>query len=457
MKTVIQLGEPLPFVSSSEWGGKGKNLLELGEFFNVPSGIVLNVDAYHAFVQESNLADRIKEVTDVLKGQEAEEKVKELFLQGKHPDNLAQEILQSVSSAGLSFPLAVRSSGVDEDGCRNSFAGQHETILGVANENEIEEAIRLCYASLYSARAIEYRKSRGLAEPSGIALVVQTMINPDVAGVAYSASPTDLGYVLIEATYGLGTSVVDGKGVDSFRASSGRDRDIVSKINKHKKEKRVWSNWYKQIVTKAVKKRLWDQPCLNEKQINEIADLAIEVEKFFSVNYPNARKPQDIEWAYSGSSLYLLQSRPITGMDIHTPDFELPDLSKIIGDSYNVGKKGEYEGPVVIIESVDSQGTHFQVKGGENIRELNEKFKDGYVLVTPETNPTLDSYLTNCKAIVTTECGIMSHAGATAREKDIIFIGCVESSDNRNLIDILDNGEEVVVAGNKSKGIIGYR
>jgi len=462
---IARIGSPIPFVSREKFGGKGKNLLELGEEFPVPEGFVVSSEDYVDFFMRNSLRDVIEKVMKDHKDfQEIEKRIRESFLKGDFSGSLEDALkkeLERLQIISPKDPQAVRSSGVDEDGSSKSFAGQHDSFFGKLDENTLFEYLKRCYASSFNAVALKYRQDHGLELPKGMAVVIQNMKQFEVGFVAYTAAPFDFNQMLIEAAPGHCKSVVDGRAVDSFRISTdtySRRRTIDKKPNKNKQT--MWQYDVKQgkLVLVPVPKKFIKTECLTDEQIQEIADVIEDIEKCYALGYPDERKPQDIEGGFDyNGRLWITQSRDITGMSFKAPDIVLPDLNKLIGQSYNVGNAGIYEGPVVIVTNVDPNGTDFTLKGIADIKVLDARYSSGYILVTPETNPTLDYYLNNCKAIVATECGIMSHAGATARERGLIFVGCVESTDKSKLQDKLKHGDVVVVGANKEKGIVGYR
>jgi pyruvate,water dikinase len=460
---IARIGSPMPFVSRELFGGKGKNLLELGEEFPVPEGFVVSSEEYADFFIRNGLKDKIEQILDQNNDfRKIEKSVQEEFAKGSFSkgtiSDLVNElgILQSVSQDSQ----AIRSSGIDEDGNSNSFAGQHDSFFANLDDKLLLEYLKRCYASAFNAVALKYRQDHKLGLPKGMAVVVQHLKQFEVGFVAYTAAPFDYDLLLIEAAPGHCKSVVDGRAIDAFKVQKRNGiYAINAKINPNKQI--MWQFDAKEGKLKLVpipKKYIGNTACLTNEQIQEIVDVSLDIEACYALGYPDERKPQDIEGGFDyNRRLWITQSRDITGMSFKPADIVLPNLSKIIGNSYNVGNGGIYEGPAIIVDEVDPNGTDFTLKGNADIEKLDSQFSSGYVLVTPETNPTLDFYLNHCKAIVATECGIMSHAGATARERGLIFIGCVESSDKKSLQSRLNHGDVVCVAANKEKGIVGYK
>ncbi|HEX3147154.1 MAG TPA: PEP/pyruvate-binding domain-containing protein [Gemmataceae bacterium] len=198
--------------------------------------------------------------------------------------------------------VAVRSSATAEDGAVTSFAGQQETILGVDGEGRLRDAIERCWRSLHTDRARAYREKQGVAE-SGLAMavVVQRLINADVAGVLFTRDPLDAGGSLmrIEAAWGLGEVVVSGR-VTPDRFQVERDTGVVRQRQAGHKHVRVTRHGDEAVA--ADRQR---ELCLSDHEIALLADLGRKVETF----YGDAR---DIEWAIADGKVWLLQARPIT-------------------------------------------------------------------------------------------------------------------------------------------------
>ena len=448
------IGDPILFASPEEWGGKGMNLLELGETFNVPRGFVLSSDAYRDFLTPS-LESRIRSTLDSNSPEDAYLEIQKILLSSQIPGQVRQGLEEGIMDLDGAV-LAVRSSAIDEDGSLHSFAGQHQTFLGVQGIDDVVRHVLLCYASLFNPVAMQYRKTHNLQFPEAMAVVVQELINSDIGGIAYSATRADPDAVLIEAVHGLCVGAVDGKAVDVFKGkkeSYETNFHIQKKISKNKRYRIVYDPKKGQVV--SVKNFRTGRETLRDEQVQEVCKIAREIESYNSSRA--RRQPVDIEFCYSGDELYLLQSRPITGLKTDIPDITLPDIS-ILAETFNVGNPGIVDAPIIVIDEVDPLGTRFRIKGNVNIAQLNQQYAAGYILVTPETNPELDRYLTNCVGMVITEGGIMGHAGATAAEKGILFIGSVEGvNGGTKFVRNLDHGSNYCLAANREKGIFGLR
>jgi len=228
-----------------------------------------------------------------------------------HPLELRSEIEGAISDlmACHSLPelvAAVRSSAVDEDGAITSFAGQHETFLNIVGADLIVEAVTRCWESARSERALEYRRKQGLSvERLQLAVFVQQLVAADVSAVVFSANPVTGGLdeIMINASWGLGESIVGGTVTPDTFIVRKSDLAITDRIIADKGRMTVSVPGGTSEVN--VPRFLRDQASLNDEQVIETAQLALTLEATMSY-------PVDIECAYAGGKLYLLQCRPIT-------------------------------------------------------------------------------------------------------------------------------------------------
>jgi len=204
----------------------------------------------------------------------------------------------------LPAPLAVRSSAVDEDGAEASFAGQHLTRLNVPSVEEVASAVRDIWWSANSDSAITYRQRVGLFTRPSVGVVVQSLVNPDVAGVMFTENPiTRADERVVEATWGLGEAVVAGLVIpDHYRID--RSGQVLERKPGHKRVA-VRSVATGGTVEEEVPAHLAGQPCLDEQQLEELSQLALRCEEVYG-------RARDIEWAFAGGTLYLLQCRAVT-------------------------------------------------------------------------------------------------------------------------------------------------
>jgi pyruvate,water dikinase len=204
----------------------------------------------------------------------------------------------------LPTPLAVRSSCVDEDGAGASFAGQHLTVLNVPTADEVEEAIRAIWWSANSDSAITYRKRLGVFARPSVGVVVQSLLQPDTAGVMFTRNPiTGADERMIEASWGLGEAVVSGRVIpDTYLISRGGDvldrRPGLKKIA-------IRSAPSGGTVDEEVAADLTEALCLSDEELQTLSALADECERVYG-------EGRDIEWAFAAGQLYLLQCRAVT-------------------------------------------------------------------------------------------------------------------------------------------------
>ena len=217
-------------------------------------------------------------------------------------ENAVEKVAKAV--APLRPPFAVRSSAVDEDGAAASFAGQHLTLLNVHSAADVPGAVREVWWSANSDSAITYRQRVGMFTRPSVGVVIQTLLNPSVAGVMFTENPvTGADERLIEASWGLGEAVVAGLVVpDHFRlARSGQV--LERKAGRKRIAIRPLPNGgtFEQQVPPAEMTQL----CLDDAQLAALGELALQCEKAYGPR-------RDIEWAYQDGTLYLLQCRAIT-------------------------------------------------------------------------------------------------------------------------------------------------
>lgn len=294
-------------------GGKGASLGEMTRAgFPVPPGFVIVAQAYEQFLAKTKINEKIAallkglDVEDTAKLEKAANDIEKLILAQQFPEELKNEILAAYKELGQGF-VAARSSATAEDLPSASFAGQQETFLNVKGEKQLIEAVHNCWASLFTARAIYYRQTKGFDHMQVfIAVVVQQMVDSRAAGVAFSVNPVDgnKNDIMIEASFGLGEAVVSGQVTP--------DLYIVHKdklaIHQKTVNEQTWGYYRDPKTGKTVKKDVPEPnaPVLTDKEIVEIGKLVKKVEEHY-------KSPQDTEWAVDEKGkLFLLQARPIT-------------------------------------------------------------------------------------------------------------------------------------------------
>lgn len=295
-------------------GGKGANLGELAKAgFPVPPGFCITTGAYRRIMDEQdelkNWLDRLNELKpdqlDAIRS--IGQKVREFFESLEFPASIKSEIIGAWTELGTGHAYAVRSSATAEDLPHASFAGQQETYLNVKGEEPLLKAVKKCWASLFTDRAIVYRLKNGFDHHSvSLAVVVQRMVFPDVSSILFTADPVT-GHrrtVSIDAGFGLGEALVSGiVTADLYKV---RDNEIIQK-QIAKKEKGVFPLPEGGTEVRELSPELRQKQVLPDEKILALAALGKKVEKHFG-------SEQDMEWCLEGNNLYLLQSRPITSL-----------------------------------------------------------------------------------------------------------------------------------------------
>jgi rifampicin phosphotransferase len=305
-------------------GGKARSLMALqSRGFSVPAGFVVSTNAYRGFVDDYEFSDRILQlaVPEIANGgisfARAALAINALFSHHDVPEAVADAITTAHKELGAP-PVAVRSSANAEDLPELSFAGQQETFLNVLGQDQVVLAVRDCWASLWTERALTYRHEMGINHSEvAMAVVVQAMVPADSAGVLFTANPVSgqRGEIVINASYGLGEAVVGGTVTPDSCLIDRASLTIVESIIGAKAE-RIVSRQAGGTVVESVDAASQQRAAVSSEALLKLADLAMQVEA------KSGGSPLDIEWAIVGGEIYLLQSRPIT----HLPPPPIEDV-----------------------------------------------------------------------------------------------------------------------------------
>src|SRR5215204_5580679 len=298
-------------------GGKGANLGELSRAgLPVPPGYVVTTRAYDAFVEVSGIKGEVVALASVPRAEdpagfeEVAEGIRALFSEGKVPQEMADEIRAAYQELGEDgeIAVAVRSSATAEDLAGASFAGQQETYLNVRGAEALLEAVKNCWASLWTARAMAYRTRQGIDPATvSLAVVVQRMVGSEAAGVMFTANPTNgrRNELTISAAWGLGESVVSGMVTpDSIVVEKGSGR-VLSRETADKGVMTIYTE--DRTAERPVPEAQRRQPVLDDEMAAVLARYGATIEHHYGT-------PQDIEWALSGGDFFIVQSRPITAL-----------------------------------------------------------------------------------------------------------------------------------------------
>jgi pyruvate,water dikinase len=437
-------------------GGKGANLGEMtAAGFPVPPGFVVTAQAYLEFLKENRLDKKIDEIlasTNVNKPEElsdASAKIKHLIKTAPVPQELGLAIIDNylaltkevykssgrfrrlvskLRSAGLA--VAVRSSATAEDSKTASFAGQNETFLNIVGEANVVEAVRDCWASLFVARSIFYRAEQKISQAdAAIAVVVQAMVPSEVSGIVFSIDPVtnNKNRIIIEAVWGLGEYVVQGKVTPEHYEVNKSDLTIVERqyVDQHILLSRLPSGETKE--TKVPRRKI-NRRKLSDEQVVRLAQLSFDLEKHYYF-------PQDSEFAVASGKVYLVQTRPITTTNQKAESRNEKEEEKLLAKMELIlegapASPGIKSGPVKILKSA---------------KEIN-KIVPGDILVAEQTNPDYVPAMKKAAAIVTDKGGRTSHAAIVSRE---LGIPCVVGTGKGTKV--LKNKEVVTVNGSEGK------
>lgn len=399
----------------------GKNA-SLGEMYselspmgiNVPNGFAVTTAAFKAFLERNGLHKEIRkklrelDAGDLKSLQQAGKEIRQLILEVDLPKTLENSILRAYAKLGRKASVAVRSSATTEDMAEASFAGQQETYLNVVGQQELLLAVKKAFASLFTDRAISYRKDKGFAGFGALSVGVQTMVRSDkgAAGVMFTIDP-ETGFdnvVVINGSYGLGEMVAQGEVTPDefvvFKPMLEKKKGIIEKTLGPKKQKLIYASSGTKKV--SVSERDRNKLCLEDKEIAKLASWGMQIEQYF-------KKPMDIEWAKDDKGkLFVVQARPET---VHA-------------NHKNIYK--EYSLQTDKIPVVVGMGVGMKIATGK-IRVISSpkdmrNFQKGEVLVTQTTDPDWEPIMKGAAAVITDKGGRTSHAAIISRELGIAAI-----------------------------------
>ena len=421
-------------------GGKNASLGELisqlaASGVRVPGGFATTAEAFNEFLAHGGLTERINsalksvDVDDVSALSRAGAQIRGWVEAAPLPPALEEEIrseYERVSRGQPNASFAVRSSATAEDLPDASFAGQQETYLNISGVDNILDAVRRVFASLYNDRAIAYRVHKGFTHADvAISAGVQRMVRSDLgaAGVMFTMD-TESGFrevVFITSSYGLGEMVVQG--------AVNPDEFYVSKLCLANNKPAILRRG---LGTKAIKlvfdtearagKSVKEVECeagdrdrfsLTDAEVHELARYAVSIEKHYG-------RPMDIEWGRDGEDgkLYILQARPET---VKSQEKRRDTLTR-----YRIGKRGEVLSQGRAIGSKIGQG---RVRVIMDVSQISQ-VQDGDVLVTDMTDPNWEPVMKRASAIVTNRGGRTCHAAIIARELGVpAVVGCEDATE----------------------------
>ena len=450
MKDIDQVGG-----KNASLGEMLQNLTPLG--IQIPGGFVVTVAAYREFIRYNNLDEQIRKIINDIKLDDIESlrrgglQARQLLKNAKFPRELSDAIIEKYYELSRRYDqditdVAVRSSATAEDLPDASFAGQQETYLNVRGPAPLMNAVRNCFASIFTDRAISYRQSFGYDHFSiGLSVCIQKMVRSDLgaSGVSFSLD-TESGFkdvVVINASFGLGEMIVQGAvSPDEYivfkpTLQKGFSSIIEKKLGTKDKMMVYGDNPDERVQVIPVERPLQQRYCLTDERIIQLAKWVTQIEEYYT-KLKGHWCPMDVEWAVDGLSkqLFIVQARPET---IHSQK----DFSKIteyvmddtvekkvlvrgiaVGDKIGAGK-------VSILFSLDKRVTD------------GHEFEAGDILVTDMTDPDWEPIMKKASAIVTNKGGRTCHAAIVARELGVpAIVGC------GNATEILSTGQLVTAS-----------
>src|SRR3989344_1051950 len=461
-------------------GGKnaslGEMLRELGKYgIRVPSGIIVTTLGYRHFIASNTLEGRIKEKLkkwkhgDIRSLESVSEEIRRLLRDAPLPKDLEQEIIAGYEGMeaqyGRGIDVAIRSSATAEDLAGASFAGGYETYIGIRGQKDVLTAVRQCFASLFTARAISYRHDKGFDHFSiALSVAIQRMVRSDLgaSGVMFTID-TETGFpdvVLVSAAYGLGEMVVQGQVVpDEYlvakRMLGEANNPIIGKRLGTKGSKMIYAAGKGgvkpvKIVNTSEKERT--HFVLTDKQIITLAKWGKIIEAHYTkkrgnrvterergnteASRPNV--PMDIEWALDGKTgeLFILQARPET-VQVSKDRSKIKEYirkedGKILVKGLSVGNK-IVSGKARIIHST---------------RDMN-LLQRGEILITEMTDPDWEPIMKRAGAIVTEKGGRTSHAAIVSRELGLSAIVGADGARER-----IKSGQLIPVDTTSAEGVV---
>ncbi|MDF1516613.1 MAG: phosphoenolpyruvate synthase, partial [Lutibacter sp.] len=413
-------------------GGKNASLGEMytqlaAKGINIPNGFATTAEAFNLFLKENKLKESLENTLGKLDrtnyanlnniGLEA----RELIHSGSFSEKFSNAIIDAYKNLcdNHYFEVAVRSSATAEDLPEASFAGQHDTFLNIKGEENLLEAVKNCFASLFTNRAIKYREDKGFKHLDiAISVGIQKMVRSDkgCSGVGFTLEP-ESGFenvVLLSGVWGLGENIVQGlANPDEFYVfkptlKQGKDAIIQKKMgNKAKTMIYAESNNHSSIMNTDTPTEKQHQFILDDEEIKTLAKWAVLIEEHYD-------KAMDIEWAKDGitGNLFIIQARPETVHQIKDKnlfyEYKLTEKSDILATGNAVGSKITSGKARVLNSPKDAS-----------------KLKKGEIIVTNTITPDWDPILKRSGGIVANNGGRTSHAAIVARELGVpAVVGC---------------------------------
>jgi len=416
-------------------GGKNSSL---GEMFNqlsstgiqIPDGFATTSFAFEEFLKHNSLQSPLYDLMQKIDRdkfinlKEIGAKARELLLNASLPRNLELKIISAYKElcSDKYFEVAVRSSATAEDLPQASFAGQHESYLNIKGEEALLNAVKKCFVSLYTDRAIKYREDNRFAHEKVLLSVgVQKMVRSDKAcsGVGFTLEP-ESGFrdiIHLSGVWGLGENIVQGTVIPDeffvFKPTLVQNKNAIVQKKLGEKEKTMVYSQDKDnpVINTITPKEKREIFVLDDEEIIKLAKWAMIIEQHY-------KKPMDIEWAKDGitNEIFIIQARPET---VHS------QKNPFVIKEYTLLQKGE----------VITEGNAIGSKIASGIARILQSPKEadkllgGEIVVTDLTSPDWDPVLKKASAIITDKGGRTSHAAIVARELGVpAVVGCGDAT-----------------------------
>jgi pyruvate,water dikinase len=421
-------------------GGKvaslGEMIRELSPLgIRVPDGFAVTAEAYRHFIAAAGIDQRIRELLagiaedDVNALVERSSRIRELICSAPMPPEIADEATAAYAALSARYgngetDVAVRSSATAEDLPGASFAGQQDTYLNIRGEKALLDAVRRCFASLFTARAISYRAHMGFDQMPALSVGVQKMVRSDKAasGVLFTLDTESghRGVILITSSFGLGEAIVQGQVVpDQFyvhkAALRAGHRPLVWKTIGSKEQRMVYAE--SGVVLEPVPAELRRKSSLSDDEVLQLGRWALDIEEHYG-HKRGGDSPMDIEWGKDGETgeLFVLQARPET---VHSNRKGAAlRLYKLVG-------KGEQLAQGLAVGEGIAIGKARVIKSTAQF----DQFQRGEILVTETTDPDWEPIMKMAAGIITERGGRTSHAAIVARELGIpAVVGTVDAT-----------------------------
>jgi pyruvate,water dikinase len=381
-------------------GGKAASLGEMIQHVphvSIPPGFVITTTAFQEYLEFNSI--------DLSNPKADPATIRATIIAGSFQPQVQSEIMDAYYELGAG-DVAVRSSGTGEDLATASFAGQQDTYLNVTGN--ILPWVQRCFASLFNDRVVAYRQAIGYTGPVKMAVIVQTMVRSDhgSSGVAFSLDP-ETGFnrvVVINGTWGLGELVVQGEvKPDEFVVFKSAKLPILSSTLGQKTDQIIYAETGTQKVDLPEAYR--HELCLTPDQVKSLAQQVIAIETYYTT-LRRTSTPVDVEWAFDGQQLYIVQSRPET---IHS---QAPPAQRI---DYTLKRPVDC---IPLLTGV-AVGTAIATGQVQILTAVTEPFTDGNILVTAMTTPDWEPIMKRAAGIITNKGGRTCHAAIVARELGI--------------------------------------